>query len=131
MATGADPEGERGAAAGDRGQDGPSEVAGAEEAGEAFLGGLAAVVDEGRELGGRGDIGAVEDAQGCPVTVGEEPRVHDGPRGRRRRGSEGTDHGCVGSRVAAVAIEHETPGSDGVPGTRAAAPIPAGREALE
>lgn len=76
---GRDAEGEWCPTTGDRWQDGAIEIAELVQRGRAFLGGLAATVDERRELCGRGDIAAVEDPEAGSVSVTEETGIDDDP----------------------------------------------------
>ena len=82
--------------------------------------------------GGRGDRPLevplpVEDPERRPVPVREETWIDDSATGGSRRGSEGADHGLVGSLVADGEPEHERACRDGVSDQRSPAPIAAGQ----
>ncbi len=69
----------------------------------------------------------VEDPERRPVPVREETWIDDSATGGSRRGSEGADHGLVGSLVADGEPEHERACRDGVSDQRSPAPIAAGQ----
>lgn len=107
------------------GQDHPLEIARAIEAAEPFLGGLTASVGEDGELGGRGDVGAVENAERSAIAIGQEAWIDDDPTGWCGCRAERADHGSVGSRCRLSIPAHATGGREPDPETPIAGPIPA------
>ena len=85
--------------------------------------GLAAAVDEDRQLRGGRDIGAVQLAQGGSIAVRQEARVDDDPPGWCGSRVECADHGSVGSPPDGDPATHGYGGSDAGPETRLAAQL--------